>query len=293
MGLSIGLNFPYDVDSPLSRQEISKNIDYYKTAYQTTAAEQESAEDPRYLEIAREAAQEMQIEGRVRHFVTTYGLADKKVLEIGSGRGYLQDIVNDYTGLDISPSVRRFYHKNFMVGSANSMPFENSTFDGGWSIWVLEHVPNPEAALAEIRRVLKPGGVFYLFPAWTCNSWAADGYGVRPYSDFRLGGRLVKASVPIRESKLYKGAHRGPVRLMRYASYFAFRGPTRLRYIRLEPNYQKYWTNDSDAVNSIDRYEAQLWFVSRGDECLNCRGVVQSIPVPAGADPPLVIRVRK
>ncbi|CAN5788076.1 hypothetical protein BH18ACI5_BH18ACI5_17000 [soil metagenome] len=153
MGLIIGLNFPYDVDSPLSRQEISKNIDYYNIAYQTTAAEQDSAEDPRYLEIAREAAQEMQIEGRVRNFVKTYGLAEKKVLEIGSGRGYLQDIVNDYTGLDISPSVRRFYHQNFVLGSASSMPSEDSTFDGGWSIWVLEHVPNPEAALAEIRRV--------------------------------------------------------------------------------------------------------------------------------------------
>src|SRR5215203_1674555 len=224
-GLIIGLNFPYDADSPLSPQEIRKNIDYYNTAYQATTAEQDAAEDPRYLEIARQAAQEMQIEARVRTFAKTSGLADKKVLEIGSGRGYLQDIVNDYTGLDISPSVRRFYHKNFVLGSANSMPFADSTFDGGWSIWVLEHVPNPEAVLAEIRRVLKPGAVFYLFPAWTCNAWAADGYGVRPYSDFRLGGKLVKASVPIRESRLYKAVHRAPVRLMRYASYVALRGP--------------------------------------------------------------------
>jgi hypothetical protein len=31
-----------------------------------------------------------------------YGLAGKRVLEVGSGRGYLQDIVAGYTGLDIS-----------------------------------------------------------------------------------------------------------------------------------------------------------------------------------------------
>src|SRR3546814_11978920 len=47
-------------------------------------------------------------------------------------------------------------------------------------------------------------------------------------------------------------------------------GPTRLRYRRLTPNYEKYWMSDSDAVNAIDSHEAMLWFLSRGDECLNC-----------------------
>jgi len=35
-------------------------------------------------------------------------------------------------------------------------------------------------------------------------------------------------------------------------------------------NFSKYWVADSDVVNSIDRFEALLWFRSRGDECLNC-----------------------
>jgi hypothetical protein len=42
------------------------------------------------------------------------------VLEIGSGRGYLQDVAQNYTGLDISPSVARFYHKKFVLGSATA-----------------------------------------------------------------------------------------------------------------------------------------------------------------------------
>ena len=62
-------------------------------------------------------------------------------------------------------------------------------------------------------------------------------------------------------------------------------GPTRLRYRRLTPNYEKYWIADSDAVNSIDSYEAMLWFLSRGDECLNC-----SLFNFGG---PLIIRVHK
>ncbi len=30
-----------------------------------------------------------------------------------------------------------------------------------------------------------------------------------------------------------------------------------------------YWTADADAVNSMDPYEAILWFVTRGDACLS------------------------
>jgi hypothetical protein len=56
----------------------------------------------------------------------------------------LQDVALNYTGLDISPSVARFYHTKFVVGSATAMPFSNDSFDGVWSIWVFEHVPNPE-----------------------------------------------------------------------------------------------------------------------------------------------------
>lgn len=283
-------NFPYDVDAPLSPDEIARNIAYYKTAYQETAKEQESAQDARYVEIARKAAERFKIEDRVRSFAHAHGLTHKRMLEIGSGRGYLQDVVADYTGLDISPSVKRFYHKPFVLGSATSMPFRDSEFDGGWSIWVLEHVPNPEAALSEIRRVMKNGAVFYLFPAWDCDPWLADGYTVRPFSDFNFWNKLVKVSIPLRGSTFYRAAHRGPVRSLRYLSYAAWNEPTRLRYTRLEPNYETYWTNDSDAVNSIDRYETQLWFESRGDECLNCQG---SILASSWADPPLVLRIHK
>lgn len=39
--------------------------------------------------------------------------------------------------------------------------------------------------------------------------------------------------------------------------------PLRFHYNRLVPNYDKYWQGDSDAVSSMDRYEALLWFASR------------------------------
>jgi hypothetical protein len=64
-------------------------------------------------------------------------------LDIGSGRGYLQDVVENYPGLDISSNVSRFYHKKFVLGSATAKPFSDNSFDGGWFIWAAEHVPNP------------------------------------------------------------------------------------------------------------------------------------------------------
>ena len=236
--------------------------------------------------MAEAAAKDARIEEQVTAFVQQFKLSDKQVLEIGSGRGYLQDIAKNYTGLDISPSVARFYHKKFVLGSATAMPFADDSFDGVWSIWVFEHVPNPEQAFREARRVTRDNGVLFLLPAWDCTAWAADGYPVRPYSDFPAVGKIIKASIPLRSSPPFIAMSKLPNRLAR--KVVAQLGPTKLRYRRLTPNYEKYWMPDSDAVNSIDRYEAMLWFRSRGDECLNCDDAALSI-----APMPLIIRVHK
>ena len=241
--------------------------------------------------MAQASAESAHIRERVEEFVKHYGLEKRPVLEIGSGRGYLQDVAEDYTGLDISSSVRRFYHKKFVLGSATSLPFPDASFDGAWSIWVLEHVPNPEQALRELRRVMRNGAIVFLLPAWNCTSWAAEGYHVRPYSDFGLGGKLIKASIPLRTSVPYRMVAAVPGRMFRNLAY-QLGGPTRLHYRRLTPNYEKYWAPDGDAVNSIDRYEMMLWFKSRGDECLNGSGTSGSI-IMRSTDQPLIIRIRK
>jgi SAM-dependent methyltransferase len=284
-------NFPYDVDKPLSPEDLEKSRKYYAEAYSKgTPTEEQPASDyeTKYLKIGTEAAEGSRIEQRVSDFAAEYGLRNGAVLDIGSGRGYLQDVVENYTGLDISSNVSRFYHKKFVLGSATAMPFPDNSFDGGWSIWVMEHVPNPEQALVELRRVMKNDAVFFLYPAWNCTAWAAEGYGVRPYSDFGLNGKLIKASIPIRDSRPFQVSVRIPRRILRsVASWF---GPTRLHYRLLQPNYKEYWVGDSDALNDIDRYEAMLWFRSRGDECLNCEGVSGSVFMRGF---PLIIRVHK
>ncbi len=60
-----------------------------------------------------------------------------------------------------------------MVGTAESLPFENNFFDLVVLAWVLEHLEHPEKAFQEIYRALKPGGkVIFLTPnSWNYNVW--------------------------------------------------------------------------------------------------------------------------
>ena len=43
------------------------------------------------------------------------------------------------------------------------LPFDDGAFDAVLSCGVLEHVEDPDASLEEIRRVLVPGGTFYVY----------------------------------------------------------------------------------------------------------------------------------
>lgn len=289
IGVPVALHFPRATDKPLSAAELAQTRDFYARAY-TGAAEDKP--DPRqeiYVRVAELAAQEYKILEKVTEFVTRHQLGKSKILDVGAGRGQLQDLVGDYTGLDISSSARRFYHKPFVQGSATAMPFQDNTFDAAWSVWVLEHVPNPEQMLREMRRVVKNGGLLYLRPAWDCTPWAAQGLDVRSYADLDWRGKLVKASIPPR--RVLIGFSKPPIRLLRYLWIRGSRTPSTLHYTKLEPNYEKFMEPDSDAVNSLDRHETALWFVSRGDECLNCGGAMSGVN-DFEADS-LVIRLKK
>ena len=198
----------------------------------------------------------------------------------------MQDLVEDYTGLDISSSARRFFHKPFVLGSATAMPFEDNSFDAVWTVWVLEHIPAPEQALREIRRVVKPGGHIFLMPAWNVMPWAAQGYQVRPFSDLAIDGKLIKASI-LPRSYFHALAHT-VIEPVRYQWWKTSGGPTTLHYRRLEPNYKTYPGPDSDAVNSLERTEMALWFTSRGDAWLNKED--QNVMESGG---PLVLQVEK
>lgn len=149
----------------------------------------------------------------VRRFVDHFDLREKRCLEVGSGRGAFQDLVADYTGLDLSTTVAANYHKPFFSGNAEELPFADSEFDAVWSIAVLEHIPNPERALDEIRRVLKPNGLLLLKPAWNCRWWICEGIPVRPYAELSLRQKWIKATLPLRESLVIRALRAIPRRM--------------------------------------------------------------------------------
>ncbi len=91
------------------------------------------------------------------------------MLDVGCATGYTlqaaHDLGLDATGVDISEhAVARCRERGFKaeVGTMDGVPFPDAAFQLVVMKHVLEHTPRPREALAEIRRVLRPGGGVYL-----------------------------------------------------------------------------------------------------------------------------------
>lgn len=282
--------FPWSTDpqGDESFQPAARN--FYDKAY---ANEPQSASGSVYKESAERATLISETPKLIKGFVAKYELKNKKVLEVGAGSGLLQDIVEDYTALEIAGSARRFFHKPFVEASATNMPFADNTFDALWTFRVLEHIPNPERALLEMRRVVKPGGMILMHAATDVDRYAAQGYRVRPYSDFDLWGKLKKATIPIHDSNVFINLYAYPVRLLRALGGRLGSGPSRLHFIKLDANYDHYWIGDSDACISVSFHELYLWFTTRGDRCENCPSELAHIFNSTVPDDAMIIRVNK
>jgi SAM-dependent methyltransferase len=99
---------------------------------------------------------------RLKEFIAQYGLQNKRCLEVGSGRGLFQDMVEDYTGTDIAESLSSYYHKPYKVANGSKYNFEDESFDVIWSVAVFEHIPEIQEAMCEIKRLLRGGDTFIL-----------------------------------------------------------------------------------------------------------------------------------
>lgn len=86
--------------------------------------------------------------------------AGAAVLDVGARDGGLRQFLPAgvrYQGLDIAPE---FASDQVMIRDISlGLPFPDASFDHVFCIEVLEHVPNPFAALSEFRRVLRDEGV--------------------------------------------------------------------------------------------------------------------------------------
>jgi SAM-dependent methyltransferase len=93
-----------------------------------------------------------------------------RTLEIGSGLGehiFHENLENiEYYALELRPSMAKVIKKRFpniktiVADCQKHIDFKDRYFDRVIAVHVLEHLPNLPAALKEIRRLLKPSGIF-------------------------------------------------------------------------------------------------------------------------------------
>ena len=90
----------------------------------------------------------------------------RRVLDVGCSAGYMMQAASDLglegVGLDCSAfaiSLCAERGLQALEGHFDAMPFADATFDIVTAKHTLEHVVDPRAALREVARVLRPGGV--------------------------------------------------------------------------------------------------------------------------------------
>jgi ubiquinone/menaquinone biosynthesis C-methylase UbiE len=90
----------------------------------------------------------------------------QRVLEVGGGQGELaermiSELGADVTFVDLSArmvDLARARGIDAQEGDVQRLPFPNASYDTVVAAWMLYHVPDLDAAFAEIVRVLTPGG---------------------------------------------------------------------------------------------------------------------------------------
>ncbi len=115
--------------------------------------------------------------------------------------------------------VRRFPELTVTQMDAAHMTFEPESFDFVYSFAVFQHLENPQAVIEEMRRVLKPGGIFYAdFILYTGRTGAHD---------LRLmGGRTAEIPLwahlrPDKSHEVRQTAYLNRLRLPEWRSIFA------------------------------------------------------------------------
>jgi 2-polyprenyl-3-methyl-5-hydroxy-6-metoxy-1,4-benzoquinol methylase len=114
-----------------------------------------------------EALQKALYTQRVRMVESVAGTKRGRVLDVGCGRGLLLDAFRrrgwDVQGTELTGEAARYARQAagvpVEIGRLEEIGFPESHFDVITMWHVLEHVHDPRVVLAEVKRILKPGGV--------------------------------------------------------------------------------------------------------------------------------------
>jgi SAM-dependent methyltransferase len=131
-----------------------------------------------------------------------------RVLDLGAGEGQIARLVSGdgvcVTGVDPTWSQMQVARErgggpNYAVAGAADLPHPNNSFDAVVACLVFEHIDPLEPAVAEVARVLRPGGRFAFFlnhPLLQTpgSGWIDDHMVDPPEQYWRLGEYLVETS---------------------------------------------------------------------------------------------------
>lgn len=98
-----------------------------------------------------------------------HAMAPESILEVGCGTGVFARRLaaeNPDTAVLATDQSQRFVDLTAARGvqaqraDVQDLPFDDNAFDVVAAMWMLYHVPDLDGALTEVRRVLRPGGLF-------------------------------------------------------------------------------------------------------------------------------------
>ena len=128
-------------------------------------------------ELARLEAQAAHIWPKEAEVLRRRGFpVDGRVLEVGCGPGFVTERLlklvgnGSVTAIDNDPEMVTLARGRaegrerveVLEGSAHALEFADATFQAATARLVLQHLPDPEAAVAELHRVLRPGGRLFV-----------------------------------------------------------------------------------------------------------------------------------